>query len=305
MCCGGSNMILRLLIGAFGLILLTGGSGATANTFASSYLKLRVESVEGIVSLSPVGQLVDPQCAKNVCVFRYPIGSTVTLTAAPGRGSSFIGWERLYTNRPNPCGGPHPVCTAVINEIKATKAIFSPLRLTTAWNPGGSIDVKAAGGRTCGSRCYEFNHRTLVTLIPVANSDHHLESWGGYCEGVSRRSFCEFPLKSNTAVSAFFVRNDGTARQEHPVTKWVDFRTYTRPAGRGTVKGTDGLSCPPKCSIRYQRGRQIALIATPVAGGRFLGWSGACVKSREETCVIQASPPPSGKSRVVTAYFSP
>src|SRR5262245_22428703 len=156
-------MVFRFLIGAVGLVLATGGSGAAGNVAAATFLKVRVESVEGLVSPSPIGELVDPQCPKNVCVFRYSVGTPVTLTASAGQGSSLHHWETLYSNRPNPCLGTDRVCRFVLDGVKATTAVFSPLRLTTFSNPGGGINVYGTYWR-CGSGCYKFEYGARVEL---------------------------------------------------------------------------------------------------------------------------------------------
>ncbi len=64
--------------------------------------------------------------------------------------------------------------------------------------------------------------------------------------------------------------------------------TYTLSAtvtGSGSLASTPaGISCPGDCSEAYAAGASVTLTATPAAGQRFDGWSGAC--SGGAACVV-------------------
>ena len=58
--------------------------------------------------------------------------------------------------------------------------------------------------------------------------------------------------------------------------------------GVGTViSGPSGINCGSDCSEWYPTGTQVTLIAMPVAGSAFVGWSGPC--SGTGTCVVDMS----------------
>jgi len=67
-------------------------------------------------------------------------------------------------------------------------------------------------------------------------------------------------------------------------------------SGAGKVSGS-GISCPGNCSDSYGASTTIMLTATPAAGSRFAGWSGAC--SGTGTCTVAMS-----ADRSVTARFA-
>jgi Divergent InlB B-repeat domain len=65
--------------------------------------------------------------------------------------------------------------------------------------------------------------------------------------------------------------------------------------GTGTVTGP-GISCPATCSGSYGASSTVPLSATPAAGSRFTGWSGAC--SGTAACSV-----PTSSDQTVTATF--
>ncbi|MCB1688809.1 MAG: putative Ig domain-containing protein [Halioglobus sp.] len=65
--------------------------------------------------------------------------------------------------------------------------------------------------------------------------------------------------------------------------------------GTGTVTG-NGIDCGANCSVTLNLGTQATLIATPAAGSKFAGWSGACVGTA--SCVVTLN-----ANTVVNAQF--
>jgi hypothetical protein len=69
-------------------------------------------------------------------------------------------------------------------------------------------------------------------------------------------------------------------------------------AGSGTVTSSPGgIACPGACSASFSAGTAITLTATPAAGSRPAGWSGACTGSGASCQVTLSS------ASTVTAIF--
>lgn len=296
-------MAARILIGAVALLFTVGGSTAGAKgTFTLWSVYLKVTGSDSTVTLSPTGQLVDADCPNNVCRFRYTAGTRVTLTAVPGSGSWFKGWQQLYTNRPTSCTGTRRFCTLAMDGTKYAKAVFSYVQLWTSSNDGGHIDV--VGGTACGTRCYQFPYGAKATVWAVADFDHHFNRWTSTrCSTVIFRG-CSFYMYDNTDVSAFFARNDGFGEDQGPLTFYVPFGADIKGTGTGTITGPRGLSCPAKCTTDYERGREVVVTATATEGSRFARWTGVCANAFASTCVFRSVPSPSGGGRHATAWFN-
>lgn len=61
-------------------------------------------------------------------------------------------------------------------------------------------------------------------------------------------------------------------------------------SGQGRVTSDPaGLDCPGACTASFDEGAVVRLVATPAAGSRFLGWSGACAGTAACTFTANAS----------------
>jgi len=72
----------------------------------------------------------------------------------------------------------------------------------------------------------------------------------------------------------------------------------TAGTGSGSIASTPaGINCGAACSVGYTSGTQVTLVAVPVAGSTFAGWSGACTGTGPCTVAMTAT-------RAVTATFT-
>lgn len=305
-------MIPRLLVIGVLLVLVAGGGAARASDRLQLWsLYLKVSSTDSNVDLSPAGELVDASCPNNVCRFRYPAGTTVTLSVVPAGGGIFEGWQALYSNIGPRCAGRSYVCNVVMDATKAEKAVFSPLQVWRSSNPGGHVDISP--GRSCGFGCTAYRYGDRVTVRAVADRGSHFDDWTSTtCGSVTSRG-CVFTIRDNTYISAWFLGDDGTAKIGQPITLYVPFQMSFGGTGTGTVTGPNALSCSKasgtiatsgKCGVDFERGRQIALTAQPTGTSRFTGWGGACANTRGQTCVFRAVTNSAGGRRSATASFS-
>ena len=60
--------------------------------------------------------------------------------------------------------------------------------------------------------------------------------------------------------------------------------------GSGTVKSDrPGIDCPQTCSVAWEQGTTLALVAEASRGSRFAGWSGACLGLQECQLTVDAA----------------
>jgi hypothetical protein len=232
----------------------------------------RAGSGSGTVASAPSGVSCGSTCASD-----YDDGAEVTLTAAAAAGSRFAGWAGAE------CSGTG-TCTVTMSAARSVSAAFVPLHaLSIAKAGSGSGDV-AGAGIDCGSTCAaDYDEDTEVTLLATASTGSRFAGWSGAgCSG-SGAGTCTVTMTAARSVTATFVA-------VHPLA------VAKSGSGDGTVAG-DGIDCGAACSAEYDEGSEIRLTATPAAGSRFTGWSGAGCSGTGACTVTMAA------ARAVTAGF--
>jgi co-chaperonin GroES (HSP10) len=135
------------------------------------------------------------------------------------------------------------------------------LNVTVINGAAGSV---TANGIACPGDCTEtYTQGTVVVLTATPVSGGTFLGWTGSCTGTG---VCTLTMDGAKAVSASFA--------SPPIPTYVLTVTVTNGAA-GSVTGT-GISCPGDCNETLNQGTVVALTATPVSGGTFLGWTGAC-----------------------------
>jgi streptogramin lyase len=182
--------------------------------------------------------------ASSTCPDSFPYGTVVTLTAAPGTGSSFIGW--LSPGDSNCVLG---TCTIVMTGNESVTAYFeTPQTLTTTVDGNGQgyvSDVPARavprGGsipsicskppdtdRTC-TKQYPFDAET--GLRAVATEGSRFAGWTGACSGTGT---CTVLMDAAQAVTATFTYDAGVHVNAIEVTQGIqttELPTRTTAAG--------------------------------------------------------------------------
>ncbi len=224
------------------------------------------------------------QCG-SVCSMSLSCGAIVTLTATPNAGSTFSGWS-------GGCSGTAPTCQAAVGSSSATvNAVFTlgtsyTLSITRAGTGSGTV-TSSSGGIDCGTTCSaSFASGTAVTLTATPGAAYQFSGWSGACTGTGA---CIVTMTAARSVTATFGScASGT------------LTVMKSGAGTGTVTSNTGtINCGTTCSAGFGCVSSTILTATPAAGSRFAGWSGAC-SGTGATCTVA-----SGIGVTVGAAFEP
>src|SRR5437773_1286986 len=180
-------------------ITATGGSGASASTTLTVTDRVTLSVVPagtgtGSVSSSPPGISCGTDCSEP-----YDRGTVVTLTAAPGSGSTFNGWSGCDT-----VSGA--TCTVTMTAAKSVTATFTAQRftLTVTVNRAGTGNgtvTSSDGSITCPSTCtatYDSGISVTLTASPASGST--FTAWSG-CDTVSGAT-CTVTMTAAKSVSA-------------------------------------------------------------------------------------------------------
>ncbi len=173
----------------------------------------------------------------------YKAGASVTATALPNPGYSFINWTNAGVIASTSSSFTFNLTKnqTLVANFKVIAASQFAVILTS--NP-------AAGGTTTGSGAY--NAGTSVTVTATANAGYHFTNWTNNGAVVSTSSSYTFPLTANVTLVANFAVN-----------------TYTL-----NVTAVNGTVVKTPNQATYNNGTSVQLAATPKAGFVFTSWSG-------------------------------
>jgi serine protease AprX len=176
-------------------LTMSGDHSVTANfTLQPRTLSVtKTGSGAGTVTSSPAGISCPMTCSAS-----FAGGSSVTLTAAAGAGSSFAGWS-------GDCSGTG-TCTLTMSSDRSVTATFQPqlptLRVTKAGTGSGKVTSTPAG-INCGTTCTAaFDPGTSVTLKASPSGSSRFAGWSGDCSGTAA---CRLTMNAGHAVTATFV----------------------------------------------------------------------------------------------------
>ena len=236
---------------------------------------------DGSVTSSPDG--IDCHGEAAECEAEYAEGTEVTLTAAAGPLSTFVGWDGA-------CSGTG-TCAVTMSDDLDVWATFDAHVLDV------SIDGDGAGGVSstpAGIECDEespdcsaaYAPGTEVSLTATPGEHAVFVGWGGSCTGTGT---CVVTVEADVEVSAEFD------------TAWLT----VDPAGDGTGVVTSdpaGVDCTSEesfCQVPYLPGTEVTLTATPSQVSLFTGWGGACSSDPgDPTCLLTME-----EDEVVSATF--
>lgn len=203
----------------------------------ANFTKVNIGSFAVVLSSSPVAG------GTTAGAGSYNAGSTVTVTATPAIGYTFMNWTdngAAVSNSPS----YHFILAGNRTLVANFKIIpASQFAVVLSSNP-------AEGGTTTGSGAYAAG--TSVTVTATKNNGYSFTSWTENGTVVSNSPSYTFPLSANRTLVANFALN-----------------TYTL-----NVTATHGSVAKTPNQATYNSGTAVELKATPAAGYKFSSWSG-------------------------------
>jgi uncharacterized repeat protein (TIGR02543 family) len=203
------------------------------------------------------------------CSSIYGYGTSVTLTATAGTGSTFAG----FTGCDRTSG---LTCTVSVSSARGVQAEFDfatyDVQVTDAGNGAGTVTANA-GALNCGGVCTaSYTYGSSVTLTAAPSVSSNFTGWSG-CDSSSGTS-CTVSVTNTRAVAATFTLKTFT----------VNAIQYG--SGSGNITSTSGsITCGGgPCSAQVDYGTTLDLQELPNGGSYFAGWLGCPAQSGND-CV--------------------
>jgi len=225
--------------------LFTGWSGdATGNTNPLTIVVNSNMSIAGNFATAPPRTLTitvngPGGVAKNPDKATYLHGETVTLTAVPGSGASFIGWGGALS-------GALIQESVVMDSDKSVTATFAQNIYTLTLSPDANGTITAEPSKPA------YYSGEQVTLTATPKPGFRFVAWGGDLSGSDNPA--TLAMTKNSTVTATFVAD-------------ANYTVTVTTVGSGVVVKT-----PDKPT--YGSGEQLTLTAFPGVGMEFVGWGG-------------------------------
>jgi subtilase family serine protease len=246
---------------------MSGNEAVTANFTQSSATYLFSVSTTGQGTVTSSDGYIT--CG-TVCNQYYSSGTSVTLTATPATGWTFIGWSGA-------CVNVSGACTVTMNAAQKAVANFTQTgggTYTLLVQISGIGTVTSQDGKiNCSSsQCSAvYSSGSKVTLSELPAAGYAFSAWGEACTG---QGACTFTVTNNMIVTASFTSSSPG---------YTELNTVV--TGSGSISSTDGLvNCSSNCATSYPVGSSVILNAIPNPGNVFTGWTGAC--QGQGQCII-------------------
>ena len=210
---------------------------ALANTDCDFTLTIKAPFQGGRVEVSPAAST-------------YRSGASVTLTAFPTEGYTFVGWQVDEQS-----GGALNPLTLTMNGDRVVTAVFTKLTytLSTQANGGGTVIVSPAGGT--------YPAGTSVSLTAMADPGSRFTGWvvGNFDRGA------DSPLVLTMDMDHLVKANFGPVATTPPDPGLTYALDLSATVG-GTAAAVPGVG-------RYAPNTRVTLKATPANGYVFTGWT--------------------------------
>jgi hypothetical protein len=240
---------------------VVGGPDLTFNGAADAFVaKLRpgltvtkAGNGTGTVTSNPPGIICGADCGEP-----FPLGTQITLTAAPDPGSVFVGWGGA-------CSG-NGACQVTMEGDKGVTATFTRFTLTVARAGNGSGTVTSSPpGITCGTDCSEaFPAGTVVTLTATPDPGAGRSTfvgWGGACTGTGP---CQVTMDGLKFVTATFDQaTAGLQVVRRPIGQTGQIELVATLSGRSTCGPIQRIDFGPPGSVLSNA---VVTITSPAGG---------------------------------------
>ena len=186
------------------------------------------------------------------CSGVYP-GTTVTLTATPAGGSTFVGWSGSSCSGTGTCVVTVDAAKTVTAQFDIIPVVTFALNVTKAGTGTGTV-TSAPPGINCGADCSQnYAENTVVTLTAAPAASSSFGGWsGGGCSGSALT--CQVTMSAAQSVQATFNAA-------------VTLTVAKAGNGTGTVTSdVGGINCGSTCAVGYPNGTVVTLTATPGGG---------------------------------------
>lgn len=130
------------------------------------------------------------------CMFDFKLDDTVSMTATPEDGYSFIGWGGA-------CANSEASCDITVTTATSIDAMFTmdKIKLSVNASEGGTIAVKDSDV-TCSRACeFDYDKGSKITLVSSPNDGYAFQGWHGACSGLSE---CTVTLTEAQSVTSAF-----------------------------------------------------------------------------------------------------
>jgi uncharacterized repeat protein (TIGR02543 family) len=206
--------------------------------------------------------------------FAYSIGTLVTLVATPATGYRFVSWSGDAGNIANVTSA-----TTSIN-MQSNYSIIANFEPISAITYSLSIFSTTGGLVTSpGQGTFGYVGGTVVNLVASAAAGYRFVNWTGSVStlGNVNAALTTITMQGNYAITANFEA--------------ITVVTYNLNVS-STVGGS--VTTPGQGIFTYAAGAAVGLVASPIAGYRFVNWTGnvgtvANVNAASTSIVMQAN----------------
>lgn len=233
----------------------------------------------GTITSAPAGiscRIVAGAAASSGCSARFPMGTTVVLSAVADAGHDFFDWSGSCTGTTALAG-----CTVDMTQPRAVQArLHQRQRLVVRGEGTGTgtvtaplavapISCQVTAGVAGASGCEALlRYGTVVTLAATAAAQQAFTGWGGSCSGTNG---CTVTMTQPHTVRAGFAA-------------WPTLAVRFVGSGSATVSSQpSGISCSwangtasGNCTARFPVGTAVSLSIVPDQGTQFGGWGDGC-----------------------------